>query len=141
VAGHAPDAAFRILARAPDSAFLDLPWQQPLSEWSDAYLVSLERGIGRHVVRFVAVAGSYYALKELPTPLAEREYRFLGHLTGENVPAVEPVGVVTQRLGTAGEELEAVLITRYLEYSLPFRTLLRRRCWPSRWPACSSGST
>jgi hypothetical protein len=124
------NAAFRIIARAPDSAFLDLPWQQPLAEWSDAYLVSLERGIGRHVVRFVQVAGTYYALKELPPPLAEREYRFLGHLTGENVPAVEPVGIVTQRLSPSGEELEAVLITRYLEYSLPFRTLLARRVAP-----------
>jgi hypothetical protein len=123
-------ADFRIVARTLDAGFLDLPWHVPLAEWSDAHLVSLERGIGRHVVRFVQVAGVYYALKELPPHLAEREYRLLGHLSRENVPAVEPVGVVSNRRSSSGEELEAVLITRYLEFSLPFRTLLGRRVAP-----------
>jgi hypothetical protein len=127
---RAEGAAYRIVARTLDSGFLDLPWQQPLAEWRQADLVSLERGIGRHVVRFVEVAGVYYALKELPPRLAEREYRLLSHLAGENVPAVAPVGVVSSRLSRANEELESVLITRYLEYSLPFRTLLARRVAP-----------
>jgi tRNA A-37 threonylcarbamoyl transferase component Bud32 len=122
--------AFRIVSRALDPGFLDLPWQQPLDEWSAAYLVSLERGISRHVVRFVEVAGTYYALKELPENLAEREYRLLGYLGRENVPAVEPIGIVTQRSTPPGAELEAILITRYLEFSLPFRTLLSRRVAP-----------
>jgi Domain of unknown function (DUF4032)/Lipopolysaccharide kinase (Kdo/WaaP) family len=126
--GVAPN--YRIVARTLDPGFLDLPWSEPLLEWSGTYLVSLERGIGRHVVRFVEVAGAYYALKELPPPLAEREYRLLGHLAAENVPSVAPVGVVSSRKDASGQELEAVLITRYLEFSLPFRTLLARRVAP-----------
>ena len=120
------DAAYRIVARTLDAGFLDLPWNARLEEWPEADLVSLERGISRHVVRFVRVAGVYYALKEIPQPLAEREYRLLGHLVGTGVPAVEPVGVVSERRDASGEELEPVLVTRYLEYSLPFRTLLAR---------------
>ena len=33
--------------------FLDLPWDQPLVEWEPERLAVVERGIGRHVVRFV----------------------------------------------------------------------------------------
>jgi hypothetical protein len=124
-------ATFRLIGRAPDSGFLSLPWDEPLEDWTCADLVILERGIGRHVVRFVEIAGSYYALKELPQPLAEREYRLLGHLEGTRVPAVEPLGVVAERRSRAnGEDLAAVLITRYLEYSLPARVVLGRHVLP-----------
>ena len=80
------------------------------------------RGISRHVVRFVDYDGALYALKELPRALAEREYRLLRELADEEMPVVEVVGVVTER----GESLEAVLITRHLEYSLPYRALFAR---------------
>jgi hypothetical protein len=126
------NATFRLLARELHSGFLGLPWDEPLDEWKGADLVSLERGIGRHVVRFVAIGGSFYALKELPPPLAEREYRLLGHLEGTSVPAVEPIGVVAaRRVPASGEELADILITRYLEYSLPFRTVLGRQVLPA----------
>ena len=121
-------STFRFVARTLDSGLLALPWDRPLSEWDCPNLVDLERGIGRHVVRFVEVGGTYYALKELPQPIAQREYRLLRHLHGTNVPAVDPVGVVVDRgLTDGGDELDEVLITRYLEYSLPFRTVLGRR--------------
>lgn len=44
-------------------------------------------------------------------------------LGGERLPAVEAVGLVTGRESAAGEPLDAVLVTRYLDYSLPFRYL------------------
>ncbi|MGZ4390284.1 MAG: DUF4032 domain-containing protein, partial [Gaiellaceae bacterium] len=78
------------------------------------------------MVRFVELGGAYYALKELPDALATREYRLLGHLEGMGVPSVRPVGVVGERRDADGDELPGVLITRYLEYSLPFRTVLGR---------------
>ncbi len=78
----------------------------------------MRRGIGRHVVRFVDLDGAYYALKELPPRLAEREYRLLGDLAHAGVPAVEAIGVVSQRVDDAGEELAAIVITRVLEFSL-----------------------
>ena len=77
------------------------------------------RGISRHVVRFVDYDGRLYALKELPRRYAEREYRLLRRLEEEEMPVVEVVGVVTAR----GGDLDAVLITRHLEYSIPYRAL------------------
>jgi hypothetical protein len=46
------------------------------------------------------------------------------------MPVVEAVGVVADRHAPDGEELEAVLITRYLEFSLPYRLVLARRIRP-----------
>jgi len=34
---------------------LDLPFETPLSDWTDRRLVQVPRGISRHVVRFVRV--------------------------------------------------------------------------------------
>ncbi len=110
-------------AGRPD--FLDLPWSEPLEEWHLERLVVAERGIGTHVVRFVDCDGALYALKELPPPVAEREYRLLRALREETVPAVQAVGVVTARTA-----LPDVLITRYLEYSLPCRLVIAREVVP-----------
>jgi hypothetical protein len=46
-----------------------------------------------------------------------RDLRRLG------LPTVEPVGVVQGRAAPDGEEIEAALITRHLQYSLPYRSL------------------
>jgi hypothetical protein len=122
---------FRLLARAEQAAFLDLPWALALEEWPHEILVEAKRGIGRHVVRFVRVNGLFYALKELPARLAEREYRLLGELAQRTVPAVEAIGVVSERTRADGEQLEDVLITRYLEYSLPYRLILGAAALPA----------
>ena len=102
--------------------FLDLPWVQPLSEWESDRLAVVARGIGRHVVRFVEYDGLFYALKELPHDVAHREYKLLRALNREGLPAVEAVGIV-HRPGPN----EDVLLTRYLEFSLPYRLVLARR--------------
>ena len=126
---------FRLVARDDQRAFLDLPWQLPLEEWPAELLVDVRRGIGRHVVRFVELGGAYYALKELPPRLAVREYGLLGDLADAGVPAVEAVGVVTQRVGEAGDELDAIVITRVLEFSLPYRLILGRKRLPAPEPS------
>ena len=115
-------AHFHLVARTGNPDFLDLPWDQPLEELESERLVSVARGIGRHVVRFVDYDGTLYALKELPTDLAWREYRLLRALSSARIPVVDAVGVVSER----GGELDAVLITRHLEYSLPLRALFAR---------------
>ncbi|MFN2471814.1 MAG: DUF4032 domain-containing protein [Gaiellaceae bacterium] len=102
---------------------LDLPWMEPLADWQSERLVEVERGIGQHVVRFVDYDGDLFALKELPPPLAAREYRLLRGLATEGLPAVHAVGMVNDR----PDELPAVLITRYLDFSLPFRLVIARR--------------
>jgi Domain of unknown function (DUF4032)/Lipopolysaccharide kinase (Kdo/WaaP) family len=123
--------AFRLVARADQAAFLELPWTIPLEEWPEDLVVEAERGIGRHVVRFVDIGGAVYALKELPPRIAEREYRLLTALAHETVPTVSVSGIVADRRSAEGEELESVLITRYLEYSLPYRLILGRPTLPA----------
>ena len=110
---------FQLVARTGHPSFLDLPWDEPLEEWQSERIVNLIRGISRHVVRFVEYDGALYALKELPERPARREYTLLRRLEGQELPVVEPVGLVTGRQ----DDLDAVLITRHLEYSLPYRAL------------------
>jgi hypothetical protein len=111
-------AGFQLVARTGHPDFLDLPWGTPLEEWDSPRFVSLIRGISRHVVRFVEYDGALYALKELPERPARREWTMLRRLEGQALPVVEAVGIVTDRA-----DLDAILITRHLEYSLPYRTL------------------
>lgn len=99
--------------------FLDLPWEQPLTEWGSARMVEVVRGVSRHVVRFVEYEGAVYALKEISPRLARREFDLLRDLGARRVPVVEPVGVVSGR----PDGQDAILITRHLAFSLPYRTL------------------
>ena len=102
------------------AGLLTLPWAQPLADWDDPRLVEIrQRGISRHVVRFVADSGELYALKSISERLARREYRLLRSLAELNVPAVEVVGIVVDR----GAEEDAILVTRYLDYSVTYRAL------------------
>jgi Domain of unknown function (DUF4032)/Lipopolysaccharide kinase (Kdo/WaaP) family len=117
-----PARQLQLVARPGHPTFLDLPWDRPLEEWESERLVDVVRGISRHVVRFVQYDGTLYALKELPAPLAWREYRLLRALEERQMPVVDAVGVVANR----GDDLDAVLITLHLEYSLPFRALFAR---------------
>jgi Domain of unknown function (DUF4032)/Lipopolysaccharide kinase (Kdo/WaaP) family len=117
----------QLVAKTGHPDFLDLPWDRPLEEWESERLVEVVRGIGRHVVRFVDYDGVLYALKELPERLARREYRLLGALADESIPVVEAVGIVA---GREPEDGQAVLITRYLDFSLPYRTLFTGRGVP-----------
>ena len=113
----------RFLASRPDSLLIPLPWDVPLAEWPAEYLVALPRGISRHVVRFIQVGSSVYAAKEVIEHLAIHEYRMLTDLRRTDTPAVEPLAVVTGRTDDHGEPLDPVLITRHLDFSLPYRSL------------------
>ncbi|WP_028709655.1 DUF4032 domain-containing protein [Propionicicella superfundia] len=113
----------RFLSSRPDSRLIPLPWGTPLAEWPTEHLVALPRGLSRHVVRFIRVGESVYAAKEIVEPVALHEYRLLQDLTRLGTPAVEPLAVVTQRHRADGRELESVLITRHLQFSLPYRSL------------------
>jgi hypothetical protein len=117
---------FQLLARTGHPDFLDLPWERPLAEWESERFVELVRGIGRHVVRFVDYDGAIYALKELPEVPADREYRLLRRLGEDELPVVQVVGLVAGR----GDRRDAVLITRHLDYSLPYRALFTARGVP-----------
>jgi Domain of unknown function (DUF4032)/Lipopolysaccharide kinase (Kdo/WaaP) family len=119
-------ARLQLLARTGHPDFLDLPWDEPLEQWESERLVEVVRGISRHVVRFVEYEGSIYALKEMHAHLAQREYRLLRDLGYEEMPVVKAVGVVTDR----ADDLDDVLITRHLDFSLPYRALFTGRGIP-----------
>lgn len=102
--------------------FLDLPWDLPLVSWADrcARVVQVQRGISRHEVLFVQYDRAVYAMKELPPMIGAREYDALRWLEERELPAVIAAGQVQVR--TEGEE-KSILVTRFLEGSIPYRTL------------------
>ena len=114
--------ALRIVASRPDPAIVSLPWDTPLEEWTDDYVVPLPRGLSRHVVRIVRLHERTYAVKETVEEIAFREYRLLRDLQRMGLPAVVPQGVVTAG-STQGEPLPAALMTEHLRFSLPYRSL------------------
>jgi hypothetical protein len=106
------------------AGLLTLPWDQPLEEWQDDRLVEIrQRGLSRHVVRFVTDDGELYALKSISEDLARREYRMLRALADLAVPAVEVVGIVVDR----GRDEDAVLVTKFLAYSSTYRAVFSRQ--------------
>ena len=115
--------ALRIVASRPDPAIVSLPWDLPLAEWTDEYVVPLPRGLSRHVVRIVRLRERTYAVKETVEDIAFREYRLLRDLQRMDLPSVVPQGVVTGRVSRDGEELPAALLTEHLRFSLPYRSL------------------
>jgi hypothetical protein len=113
------------LTGAPsDPDLIRLPWDVPLEEWPAHHLVSLPRGISRHVVRFARLSGKVYAIKEISEYYAKREYRLLWDLSRMDTPSVEPVAVVTGRTDANGEPLDSALITQHLQFSLPYRAVM-----------------
>ena len=124
----------RLVTKTGHPDFLDLPLHLPLESWRSDRLVEVTRGIGRHVVRFVGYGDAVYAIKELPESLAEREYRLLPRLASGSIPVVEAVGVVARgpqrRDHRRPAETYALLITRHLRFSSPYRTLFSSRGLP-----------
>lgn len=120
---HPGLSAIHVRQDHPD--FLDLPWHLPLVEWHvhTRRIVQITRGISRHEVLFASYADAVYAFKELPPAVGEREYDLLRELEKRKLPAVLAVGHArARRAGGSGEEA-SVLITRFLDSSLPYRIL------------------
>jgi hypothetical protein len=115
------DLSIRLRRAAP--GLLSLPWLDPLADWPPeaAEFRELPVGPSRHVVRFVVADGVLYALKELPTRVARKEYQVLRDLEARMLPAVEVVGLVEQPTGG-----NAVLVTEYLRNSWQYRRLFQR---------------
>ncbi|MCW2614031.1 MAG: hypothetical protein JWN08_1025 [Frankiales bacterium] len=109
---------------------LDLPWELPLETWPVDQLVALPRGISRHIVRFVRVHRRVYAVKEVGQHSAQREYRLLRDLERLDVPSVSAVAIIDGRTDADGGPLETALITRHLQFSLPYRALFSQTLRP-----------
>ena len=108
---------------SPD--FQDLPWEHPFTEWPQLCprLEEVQRGPSRHPVVFVNYSGILYAIKELPPSLAQKEYDLLSKIEEQRLPCVTPVGYT--ELNTPHGP-SSFLFTRYLEGSLPYRSLFMR---------------
>ena len=107
----------------PDSPnFGDLPWGLPLIDWSkDGFrMEEVQHGISRHPVVFVNYGGTLYVIKELPENIAQFEYEILCQMSELRLPCVKPIGYATINRGS---NQSSILFTRFLEASLPFRSL------------------
>lgn len=122
--------ALNITASGMDPALLDLPWRSPLEQWPDRHLAALPRGISRHVVRFVRLRGTVLAVKEIKDELAQREYHMLRNLNRLDLPCVQPYAVISGREDKRGQPLDSALVTRHLQYSLPYRALYSQSLRP-----------
>jgi len=100
-----------------------LPWTDRLDDWDEPHMHGV-LGLHRHVVRLIEVGDVSYVIKELPDPLVEREYRLLRELDEDGLPTAEAVAAVTGRSDGDGDQVDGLLVTRHLDYSLPYRTLL-----------------
>ena len=112
-----------ITASSVDAGLLALPWSTPLGEWPSDAIVSLPKGLSRHLVRFASLSGRVIAVKETTAEMARREYEMLGSLGRLDVPCVSRVAVIDGRRTPKGEPLPAALVTAHLRFSLPYRAL------------------
>jgi hypothetical protein len=112
-----------ITAATAEPALLDLPWHLPLEGWPKENIAALPKGLSRHTVRFAHLEDHVIAIKETLFDLAKREYDMLRRLEKLDVPCVEPFAIINNRRDLEGNELPAVLITRHLKFSLPYRAM------------------
>ena len=122
--------SLNITSATVDPALLDLPWNLPLDVWPESSIAALPKGISRHLVRFVHLNGYVVAIKETSAELARREYEMLRTLQKLDVPCVDPVAVITNRTDDDGNDLNSVLVTRHLKFSLPYRALYSQTLRP-----------
>ena len=95
----------------------------PLEAWPQETIAALPKGLSRHTVRFAHLGDHVIAIKETLLDLAKREYEVLKKLEKLDVPCVEPFAIISNRKDEAGQDLPAVLITRHLKFSLPYRAM------------------
>ena len=114
----------RLQIRPDNPDFLDLPWQDPVDVWDHERLVDMPAGVHRHPVVFVAYDEGVYAIKELPVRVARNEYEVLGEIQELTHRAAEPAGLMERTWLDSHEEQSAAVITRYVEHSFPFRSLV-----------------
>ncbi len=112
-----------ITAATAEPALLDLPWHLPLEDWPKENIAALPKGLSRHTVRFAHLSDHVIAIKETLFELAKREYDMLRRLEKLDIPCVEPFAIINNRTDKEGNELPAVLITRHLKCSLPYRAM------------------
>ncbi len=109
------------------AAIAELPFREPLDTWNMANVHDV-LGLHRHVVKLLEYGDISYVVKELPDHLALREYRLLREISDAGLPTAEMVAVITDRTDSDGRLTgDGMIVTRHLDYSLPYRSLLMGR--------------
>ena len=116
-------SSISITAAAAEPELLDLPWHLPLEDWPKENIAALPKGLSRHTVRFAHLNDHVIAIKETLFDLAKREYEMLRKLEKLDIPCVEAFAIIQEREDLDGNPLPAVLITRHLKFSLPYRAM------------------
>jgi len=116
-------SSISITAAAAEPELLDLPWHLPLEDWPKENIAALPKGLTRHTVRFAHLNDHVIAIKETLFDLAKREYEMLRKLEKLDIPCVEAFAIIQEREDLDGNPLPAVLITRHLKFSLPYRAM------------------
>ena len=119
----------QIASQSSYAGLVDLDWSKPLGRWKDPRLVRMARGRSRHIVRFVELEGRVFAVKELDDRFALKEYAMLKEMADSSLPVVDVACVVVNRATKSGEHLDGAVVTRFLDYALPYTYLLRRDGW------------
>jgi hypothetical protein len=122
--------SYAFTAVGTNTELIGLPFETPLADWPDELIVFVPRGISRHLVRFVEVGGEVFAVKEATDRYVLREHTLLRALAEHSVPVVEAYATVVDRVDDDGDELGALLITRHLQFSQPYRSLFTGRSLP-----------
>ena len=108
----------KIRLRTTDAALIGLPWDLPISAWQSALFAPVQIGPSRNIVRFFDGDEGRYALKELESSWADREWRVLRRCADAGVPAVAPVGIIERPDGYS------IVITRAIHGVDSYRELL-----------------
>ena len=139
---------FTLTTRPGHPTFVDLPWEQPVEVWdpSDglarAWDLTSRRAVRRLRRRHVRPEGGAGAASPSRSSASCATSRRGGRRWSM------PLGVASGRSDAEGEPLDAVLITRHLAFSLPYRALFARQAvhelrvpCSTPWPSSSSAST
>jgi hypothetical protein len=92
----------------------ELPWSHPLDDWPSLGVrtLTIRRGESRHLVLFVERGRHRYAIKELPSELAQHEQAVLAEIARRDIPVVAAVGTVV----VAGEPIPAGSVGGVTQY-------------------------
>jgi hypothetical protein len=127
--GPTGGVALDITAARPIPRCSTCPWRCPLEDWPADRLAALPRGISRHVVRFVKLSGRILAVKEIKAEFAMASTTCSATSAGSGSRASSRSPSSPGATMTA-EPLDACLVTRHLQFSLPYRALYSQALRP-----------
>lgn len=121
-----PEFDFKSFTIPESPSFNDFPWELPINEWpkDSIRMEEVLHGVSRHPVVFLNHMDKLYVLKELPRNLAKIEYDLLENMYVHHLPCVKPLGYATI---IRSSSQSSVLFTKYLDSSLPFRSLFTNK--------------